>query len=50
MNPPTCRFCKKTEWRHRCMGVEKINLKAIEKKIKAKPPAKPPKTANRPKS
>lgn len=20
MNPPVCRFCKKAEWNHRCIG------------------------------
>lgn len=29
MNPPMCRFCKKAEWNHRCMGVAKIAVKAI---------------------
>lgn len=24
MNPPTCRICKKSEWRHVCKGQPKL--------------------------
>lgn len=29
MNPPTCRFCKKSEWGHRC-GLKALTGEAKE--------------------
>lgn len=45
MNPPMCRFCKKAEWNHRCMGPVKVVLKKVRAVEKAKPKPKPAKPA-----
>lgn len=36
MNPPTCRFCKKSEWNHTCAGAAAPKLAETIQKITSK--------------
>jgi hypothetical protein len=38
MNPPLCRHCGKSEWRHRCIG--QVPVPAAASKTKPKPKKK----------